>query len=146
MYVQMGGLFTTVVFIRSVDTVEASIALPAAMDALPAATAELHGGALVRRDGAGPRRPTLAGPLVRTVGAVGVAIAGPQPRHAHGVVALEGGGTAGCGGTRRLIAAVVAVGLVVAHERRGHALPAGAAELGAGALPRHCGSGHDTGD
>lgn len=126
-----------------VDTVEPSVALPVAVDALSAAAAELHGGALVRPDAVGPRRPAVAGPLVRAVGAVGVAVAGPHARQAHGVVALEGRGAAGGGRTRRLVAAVVAVRLVVAHEGGGHALAAAAAELGAQTLPgRWEGGGH----
>lgn len=68
-------------------------------------------------------------PLVRAVCAVGVTVAGPEPRHTHRVIALEGSGAAGGHRTGRLVAAVFTVRVRVAHERQRHALTAAAAEL-----------------
>lgn len=100
------------------------------MDALAAAAAELQGRALVRRRRLGGfLGAAVLGPLVRAVGAVGVAIAGPQARHAHRVVAAEGGGAAGGGRAGGLVAAVVTVGLVVTDEGGRDALAVPAAEL-----------------
>lgn len=84
---------TAASLIGGILTVGAAIASPHAVDALPTVAAEVlrpAGGSLLPRlaPGAGLR------PLVGAVGAVGVAIAGPQLRHAHGVVALEGAAAA----------------------------------------------------
>lgn len=86
------------------------------MDALPAAAAELQRRALVKGSRVGRLRAAVLGPLVGAVGAVGVAVAGPQAGDADGVVAPEGCGAAGDGRAGGLVAAVIAVGLVVAHK------------------------------
>lgn len=79
------------------------------MDALPAATLVFLGGALVDgRTGGGPRGAVL-GPLVRAVGAVRVAVAGPQLGYTNGVVALEGRAAAGDRRAGGLVAAVITV-------------------------------------
>lgn len=100
------------------------------MDALPTAAVELQGGALASGSGGRNLCAAVLGPLVRTVRAVGVAVAGPESRYAYGVVASEGGAAAGDGRAGGLVAAVVAVGLVVTHEGRRYALAVPAAELG----------------
>lgn len=107
---------TAASFVRSIQTVSISITLPAAVDALPAATAELQGMALARGDRHGGFGVAALGPLVRAVGAVDVAVAGPQARDADAVVALEGCRAAGDGRAGGLIAAVVAVLIFVTHE------------------------------
>lgn len=125
---------TAVSFVRPVEAVSSSVTLPAAVDALSAATAELQGRALVGGSGVGSLCATVLGPLVRAVGAVGVAVAGPQARNADGVVAPEGRGAAGDGRAGGLVAAVVTVRLLVAHEGGRHTLAVPAAELGVCAL------------
>lgn len=72
---------------------------------------------------------TVLGPLVRAVGAVGITVASPQAWDANGVVALEGCGAAGEGWTGGLVAAVVTVRLIIAHEGGRHTLATAAAEL-----------------
>lgn len=104
-------------FIRPIQAVCVSITPPAAVDALSAPTVELQGVALVNGRGDRALRAAVLRPLVRAIETVTVAIAGPQARNAHGVVALEGCGAAGDGWAGGLIAAVVAVRLVVALER-----------------------------
>jgi len=79
--------------------------------------------------------PAGLGPLVGSVGAVDIAVAHPEARHAHAVVALEGGGAAGERGAAELVGAVGAVGLVVAHEARGDTLATRTAELALRAAP-----------
>lgn len=100
------------------------------MNALATAATELQGRALMSRDGLWSLRTAVAGPLVGAIGAVDISVAGPQAWHANGVVTLEGRGAAGDGRARCLVAAIVAVCLVVAHEGGRHALTAPAAELG----------------
>ena len=129
---------TAVGLVRAVLAVCAPVAPPALVDALAVAAAVLQGGA---GPAAGPRRRGPAAPLVGAVGAVGVAVAGPEPRHAGAAVAAEGGGAAGGQGAGRLVAAVVAVGVLVAHEAARHTLAAGAAELAVGAAPHRWGVG-----
>lgn len=126
--------FTAIDFIGAIKAVGSSVTLPAAVDALPATTAELQRGAPMSRRSGQTLGAAVLGPLVRAVQAVGVSVAGPEARNTDGVVALEGRGAAGDAGAGRLVAAVVAVGLVVAHERGRHALAVGAAELGVCAL------------
>lgn len=120
---------TTVSFVRSIEAVGSSIALPASMDALSAATAELQGRAVMSHRGVRFLGTTVLGPLVRAVGAVGITVASPQAWDANGVVALEGCGAAGEGWTGGLVAAVVTVRLIVAHEGGRHTLATAAAEL-----------------
>lgn len=77
----------------------------------------------------GPLCTTVLGPLVRAVGAVGITVAGPQPRDAHSVVALEGRRGAGNRRAGGLVTAVVTVCLVIAHEGGRHTLAVRAAKL-----------------
>lgn len=111
-----------------VVAVEASVAPPAAVNTLSTATQEVVTPAdrlrLLTRAGR-----TVLGPLVGPVGAVGVPVAGPEPRHTHGVIALEGAGAAGGNGTRLLVAGVVTVRVLIADERLRHTLAAATAKL-----------------
>lgn len=127
---------TAVDFVRAIAAVGSPVALPAAVDALPVAATELQRRALMSGSGVRRRRATVLGPLVGAVGAVGVAVAGPQAGHAHAVAAPEGRGAAGGGAAGGLVAAVVAVRLLVAHEGGRHALTVRAAELPVRALLR----------
>lgn len=108
-------ILTAVDLVRPIKTVRPAVALPGAVHALAAGAVELQRRA--GRSGGGPRpRGAVLRPLVRAVGAVGVAVARPQTRHALGVVALEGAGAAGGRRAGGLVAAVFAVVLLVAHE------------------------------
>lgn len=128
-----GGM-STAGFIGSIEAVSVSVTLPADMDALPAATLIFLGGALVDGGAGGGPRGAVLGPLVRAVGAVRVAVAGPQLGHTNGVVALEGRGAAGDRRAGGLVAAVITVLVFVTHEGRGDALAGLAAKLGVCAL------------
>lgn len=123
-------LFTTSSFIGSIKTVSIAIAPPADMDALPVAALVFLEGALVNGSARGGPRGAVLGPLVRAVRAVCVAVAGPQPGNTNAVVALEGRAAARDWGAGGLVAAVIAVGIFVAHKGGGDALAARAAKLG----------------
>ena len=121
---------TTSCFIRSIEAVGASVTLPAAVDALPAAAGELQVRTLMSGNSNRCLRSSAAQrPLIGAVGAVHVSVAGPQTRHADGVVALEGGRAAGDRRTGRFITAIVTISLIVTHEGRRYALTTPAAKL-----------------
>lgn len=90
------------------------------MDALPAPAPELVGCAGVQRLGPGLVAALLQG-LVRAVLTVGMAVADPQLRDAHAVVALELAGAADQGRALSLVAAIAAVIVAVAHKDHGNA-------------------------
>ena len=122
-----------------VAAVGAAITPPAAVDTLAAAAEELLGPARRGLPLGGPPPRAALGPLVRAVDAVAVAVAGPQGRHAHRVVALEGPGAAGGQRAAVLVRAVLAVVLAVADEGGGDAVATAAAELTGGARLGRCG-------
>lgn len=82
-------------------TVCSSIAPPAAVDALPICTLELVAAATCGR--LALTSIAILRPLVRSIGAVVVAIAVPLDWNTHRVVALEGPTAAGGFGTGSLI-------------------------------------------
>lgn len=92
---------TAIDFVGVILAVGASVAPPAAVDALPVRALELMaaaaGGRLLRTPVA------ILRPLVGPVGTVGVAVAAPLGRDAHRVVALEGAAAAGGLGAGRLV-------------------------------------------
>lgn len=110
------GEAATVGLVRAIQAVEPSITFPAAVDTLPAATLELPKGAGLGGTLRGSR-PTVLGPLVGAIRAVSVPVAGPQARHTHRVVALEGGGATGAGWAGSLVAPVITVQLLITHKR-----------------------------
>lgn len=121
------GQLTAVDFVRVVLAVGASVAPPAAVDALSIRTHELPAAAAPGR--LPPVPVANLRPLVGAVATVAVAVAAPLGRDAHGVVALEGVAAAGGSGAGRLVRAVRTVLVLVAHEGGGDALAVGAPEL-----------------
>lgn len=129
-----GGL-STVCFIGSIMAVITSITLPTTMDALSAATTELQGGAFVRGRRGGSLCAAVLGPFVRAIEAVDVTVTGPQARNANRVVAPKRCTAAGGGRAGGLVAGIVTVCLIVAHEGGRHTLAVRAAEFRVCALP-----------
>ena len=126
-----GGALTAVGLVAAILAVGVAVAAPLAVDALARAALRLAGGAPGGRGrGAAAAVP---GRLVRLVLAVHVLVADPAGGNAGGVAALELAGPAGGGRAVRLVAAVAAVVLAVAHEVARDAAAAGAGELQGGA-------------
>lgn len=121
-----GLSLTAVALVGTVCAVVPPVALPAGVDAVPTGALELEG-----RAGPGGRGPAAAqrDRLIGAVAAVAVAVTGPDVGQAPAVAALEASGLAGEGGAGGLVAAVLAVGVSVAHEALGDAVPIGAQEL-----------------
>ena len=86
------------------------------MDAFSTGAAELLRAALVSGWGGTGLHATVFGPLVRTVGAIAVTVAGPQARNTNSVVALKGRGAAGDGRAGSLVTAVVTVCVIVTDK------------------------------
>lgn len=127
---------TAIDFVRVVPAVRASVAPPAAVDALPIRALELVAAAATGQLLLAP--VAILWPLVGAVGAVAVAVAAPLGWNTHGVVALEGAAAAGGFGAGGLVRAVGTVVVLVADKGGGDTVAVGTLKLVLLAFPGSC--------